>query len=259
MNFRRRSFRCERGAFTLIELLVVISIIAMLIAILTPILQNAKEAARKTICKSNLSHVGISITLFQHSNEGRLANTSMTNGFFWYDSSGTLKKSTDYDAYWGIAYKDYISDYEIFGCPSFRRTAELIYPDDPQQIYHSAFGLNECIENKETDNLKNHSKIIVAHDHVEPKMQNSSRDMFYNNGPGTKNLTDYREGGDRSDLYRGIFRHNIKYGDDFRTGGQANILWLDGHVDSLNETTGDNVPKTWYTAGIDEDSGGWAL
>jgi prepilin-type N-terminal cleavage/methylation domain-containing protein/prepilin-type processing-associated H-X9-DG protein len=254
MSFRRRPFGRVRGAFTLIELLVVISIIAMLIAILTPVLQNAKETARKTICKSNLGHIGLILELYQQSNDTKLANTDMANGYFWYDFSGVLKKSTDYNAYWGIAYKDYITDNEIFGCPSFRRTAELIYPVDPQQVYHAAFGLNKNIGNRNTANLKNHSKIIFAHDHVEPKMENGSKDMFYNNGPGTNNLTDFREDGDKSELYRGIFRHSIKYRDDFRTGGEANILWLDGHVDSLWETNGDNVPKAWYTAG--DDSGG---
>ena len=257
MNFQRRPFWCKRGAFTLIELLVVISIIAMLIAILTPVLQNAKETARKTICKSNLNHIGLILELYQQSNDTKLADTSTTNGYYWYDLSGVLKKPTDYDAYWGIAYKDYLSDYEIFGCPSFRRTAELINPENPQRVYHAAFGLNSNISNINTANLKNLSKIIFAHDHVEPKMENGSQDMFYNDGPGTNNLTEYREGGDRSELYRGIFRHSVKYRDDFRTGGEANILWLDGHVDSLRETNGDNVPKAWYN--VSDGSGGGAL
>lgn len=229
----------------------------MLIAILTPVLQNAKEAARKTICKSNLNHIGLILELFQQSNDTKLADTGAANGYYWYDLSGALKKSTDSDAYWGVAYKDYITDNEIFGCPSFRRTAELINSANPQRVYQAAFGLNKNISNINTANLKNLSKIIFAHDHVEPKMENGSRDMFYNDGPGTSNLTDYREGGDRSQLYRGIFRHNIKYRDDFRTGGEANILWLDGHVDSLRETNGDNVPKAWYNPG--GDAGGDAF
>jgi prepilin-type N-terminal cleavage/methylation domain-containing protein/prepilin-type processing-associated H-X9-DG protein len=32
-----------------------------------------------------------------------------------------------------------------------------------------------------------------------------------------------------------------------RTGGRANILWLDGHVSAIEETTGDDVEKRWYT------------
>ncbi|MEO1235409.1 MAG: type II secretion system protein [Planctomycetota bacterium] len=51
--------RPRRNAFTLIELLVVISIIALLVAILLPVLRNAREAARISRCLANLRQVSI--------------------------------------------------------------------------------------------------------------------------------------------------------------------------------------------------------
>jgi prepilin-type N-terminal cleavage/methylation domain-containing protein/prepilin-type processing-associated H-X9-DG protein len=127
--------------FTLMELLVVIAIIAILAALLLPVLSRAKEKGRQAACQSNLRQIAIGFQLYwqDHKDEFPAPGSKTEYGpqpedWIWWEQDRDVKRS---------AIARYVSGFNprVFTCPSDWQAQRLqrqgTLPDDPYRYSYS--------------------------------------------------------------------------------------------------------------------------
>jgi prepilin-type N-terminal cleavage/methylation domain-containing protein/prepilin-type processing-associated H-X9-DG protein len=123
-----------RAGFTLIELLVVIAIIGVLIALLLPAVQSAREAARRAQCVNNLKQLGLAAHNY-HSAHNALPPVGMFLGAAYQPwNGGNIPAEPDgyqhgwgWNASWEMMLTPFMEQTPLFNAYNFQRGADAPY------------------------------------------------------------------------------------------------------------------------------------
>jgi prepilin-type N-terminal cleavage/methylation domain-containing protein len=120
-------------AFTLVELLVVIAIVAILAALLLPVLTRAKDSGRKAACISNLRQIGLAVHVYAQDHDGRMPYGPNAPPFShpaeFYPSTGSptslLSLRSGAPVALGLLLKDHLSQTpKVLFCPGADQTVD---------------------------------------------------------------------------------------------------------------------------------------
>ncbi len=245
----------RKVGFTLIELLVVIAIIAVLMAILLPSLNRARQQARAVYCSGNLKNIHLAILMYAEDNNGK-THPSPNQGV-WYKfgvGADSLVKTremigkNDGLAYWGVAYFPYCKQVDAFICPSSRYMDDLGDYANSSLFWDGTYGLNGFLSGRQKNQkvllTPQASERILALDHLEHFLENNG-DMLHIRKGDRINLPQWRQ--EYTSLaYNTPEHYPDPLGQIYRHSRRCNLLWLDGHISNVRESEGEDILPYWF-------------
>lgn len=143
--------RASKSAFTLVELLVVIAIIGILVALLLPAIQAAREAARRSQCQNNLKQIGLAIHMFHDRKQALPPSRLPCHHRTWasliwpYIEQGNASDQWDQQrSYYYQPLENLQIQVASYLCPSRRSTPQLSIEGDARAgVSHRAGALSD--------------------------------------------------------------------------------------------------------------------
>ena len=238
----------RKTGFTLVELLVVISIIALLMAILFPALNRAREQAKFTVCKTSLHQYGLAMGLYLADYDGAFpdsliwlyadGNDSVVMPDRWHDAAaipnGTL---------W-----PYLEAKDAHMCPTFYSLAQTFGPNhaghnpavpiDPQYSYsmNGYLGYGQFGIVAQEEQVRRPAEVFAFSEENLWTMEGLSSYVLNNN-----NLVIRTDGG-----WNNFATYHNTSSTDLNEG-VANAVFVDGHVQTVRAENGYKL--SWPTGG----------
>jgi prepilin-type N-terminal cleavage/methylation domain-containing protein/prepilin-type processing-associated H-X9-DG protein len=128
-----------KPAFTLVEVLVVIGIVAVVAAILLPVLAAARAAGHRAACISNQKQVGAAILLYAQDYDDHFPPVE------------SIRFRTPYEAYWYLLLHPYVRDRSLFACPADTVKPDLSLQGSPPELFFAitptavSYGFNKFL------------------------------------------------------------------------------------------------------------------
>jgi prepilin-type N-terminal cleavage/methylation domain-containing protein len=229
----KRDARC---GFTLLELLVVIGIIAVLIAVLLPVLGKARAQANRAVCLSNIRQLGTAILMYCNDNDG------------WFPTCAVWEV--------GLAYKQYPEDWvhwqsnrqidssaiakyvgtgeklkSLLRCPADslegRKTHPAIAPGQGPYLY--SYNMNAVIGTNTTSYPGQRTKITQWRAPARKILLTEMREIYTDAGwwgPGAPLA--WRHG-------TGTSRGNLFLSTGQKMGRSVSAVFIDGHAEGVDD------------------------